>query len=1514
GDQPPELQRLGQSLFVNDEALLAAAASAYIQVHVLEEDLQQQALNELLAHNKPVGYVVHVEDDTQVYPVPAGYPKLEITEAPGEDIVFHGQMHNPGDVALVENLYKLWAIAGVNNPAPAVITWLLRYKIKNYEFIIRSRQMSLLEEIVARHDAGIDKDQPTMLSDEDKLAVRSLAYYESLQQALALATPDNPCEPSEFEFTLEHIRVASLVITPTRLHKQLAKYFSFKPVLRNLLMNPHFFQNIRKVIPVIGDIKPAEIDPGVDEEFTARVMTDMARQLLELSGNLEELRAKHARPGIRTEAETIAATKALVATIAAHLSIEDFDDNTDIDDQQERLIQKLETMNAEAQSLRQQLKTMSIQLDQEDIYTDIRKGVLAQVLGIDPNDKTALSDRSAVESAVYHKLIKLKFLDTYVDYIRTGHSEVMPEVLETLSDVEKALQMKAPDENDDVYLRRQSISEELQEFIAKARQRSEKKALDILKDIEGILDIKVNEEDDKTTRLIRVRRMFDGDDLTDHMLDKIDNTLWADENAALVGKGLKLARLLAHLHYKVGGPEPDKQDREQQTDPLAEVEETLNIAYGKRKDRAARLAMVLKIMNHNDAGEYLLGEIEQALWKEDSKTLDERGLRLRKLDASLTYKVEEPYHDQQVRKRQTRLIAAVEHQLNIHPLDYVAAVQKVKAFTAKLASDLMMNFDEGASLSDRKDALITRIQAFRDEVNEVYEDETVRRARNNEIARQLNMEDYKDDATINDQNSRIKAKLQQLDEEVINTIQSDVNTRITVIENELDRHMTRLGPKPRYVLDREATTARQALEKAESELVTAYRKNREQPRLEAAIEARKADIERMKYVLKAAEQAVENDDGPFQYTPRQVKVLTDMHDFIYQHALKKQALEAAMGLAASAAKSGKVPPLLSTFDFDDEFAPIRLQAAVGKDLTFHQASRIARVFRNLMRSFPPHSSELVDDQPQSILEEVQILVQRVRNEMGKGALQYDEVINGMGKIAIHFVKYEEDDLKSFLEYLATRSASGNKIIALLHEGLISKVELENYIKAVRGVDGYQTVAEFEHFLGYIHGVKVPEFRKVVQMLSDEGAEQFMRIAFAPVTVTATGPAGMKESVAGMKEFAAAIIANYVLDDIAFENGRRTAAFLANVQDTLAPYANAAGLSESDLIQAIHDTLMQVHAEAVERQLHDYWIKPSAFLVQAVTWYYSSYKPLLVTRTALEAAKTSLSNIAFLYLLDLTNRGDYTHRMLTPFQHWLERFGVDLDRTDQYAYHSGIEKISEVGGLAMPLGKAASSVILLRTGSMLFARQCHANPQMYRSIFRLVPEIVKSMGSGQGVQIPLLHRITPEKVKTLASATAGLVLGPVATAGAYAQGLISGFTYAQTFGFALASSLTFDFFMNDNKMLTQWLGGPLGRSLDKINRWRGTGETEADYVKRTAIATPQRFNETNEEYANRVKADNVMFGWTRNEHYQQFRERRDQTMKMYKHGWEKYFRDNVPKWSFSHTESIPYSYTLGTFFE
>ncbi|WP_422441927.1 MULTISPECIES: hypothetical protein [unclassified Endozoicomonas] len=964
GDQPPELQRLGQSLFVNDDVLLAAAASAYIQVYILGEDLQQQALNELLAHSKPVGYVVHVEDHTQAYPVPAGYPKLEVSETPGEVIVFHGQMHGPDDIAFVESLYNLWEKAEGNNPAQAVATWVKQYDVSAYQSVIRSRQMTLLEGLAARHHAGVNEDQPATLINEDMQALRALANYEYLHQALTSAIPDGTYGAAEFELTPEHIRVASSAITPTWIQIQLAKEFSFKPVFRDLLTNQYFLQNILNIKPVAVD---SETDILHDnKQFATKVTADMIRQLIERESKLEK---------------QLSTTKSKLTRVTYQLG----------------LIFKKAT----------------------------------------PGEKKKL----------------------------------------------RALQLRQQAEDDYLQLQRLSITEDRP------------------------------------------------------------------------------------------GLAPDE-----------------------------------------------TGESEAQ-------------------------------------------------------------------------------------------------------------------------------------GTIQQQSTSTKAE----------------------------------------------------------------------------------------------------------------KVLADMDSFTQQHPLRQQALNAALGLAESAINSAKTIPCLTTFDFNDEFAPIHLQALVGDDLTFNEASRIVEV-------------------------------------------------HGMAKRAIHFVEHEPEDLKDFSKYFATHSVSGSKIIALLREGLISKIELENYMKAVRGVDGYQTVDEFEHFLGNKHGINLPRFKAVVQILSDEGVDEFIQSAFTPVISTVSDPAGMKESVDGMKEFAAAVIANYILDDIAFENGRRTAAFLTNVQDTLTPYANAADLSESDLIKAIHDTLMQAHATAVEQGLNNYWIKPSASLVQAVTWYFSSYKPLLATRATWQAAGLSLSNMSFLYLLDLTNRGDYLHRVLIPFQHWLKGFGVDPDRTGQYVYHSGIEQISEAGGLAMPLGKAASSVILLRTGSMLFARQHNANPQMYRNIFRLLPEMVKSMSSGQGVQVPLLQRVTPQKVKSLASATTGLVLGPVATVGACVYSLVSGLTYAQTFGFALASSLAFDFFMNDNKLLTQWLGGPLGRTLDKMNRWIGLGETQDEYEQRNAIASPQRLNETDEAYTNRAKASNSMYGWTRHENYLQFRERRDRTMKLFENGWEKYFRENIPEWSFSHAESFPYSYTLGAFFE
>ncbi|WOG29618.1 hypothetical protein [Endozoicomonas sp. 8E] len=1560
GDQPPELQRLGQTLFVNDEVLLAAATSAYTQVHILGEHLQQDILEDLLSYHQPVGYVVHAEDNTQVYSVPEGYLKLEVTEATADRIVFLGQKQNPADIAFVECLYNLCEQFDANDNDK--IARVKKDKVKSYQYVIRSTQMALLEEfadnLATQQDAELD---------QDKLAI--LAYYESIQQLLTIASQD---ATDEFELTAGQIEVTTSIITPGWLLVQLEKTFSFKPVLRELLNSRHFFLNVQRGTDILNELLMRGFALVEDTNFVKKVIANMVRKDLELEN---------------TEAELQAKIKARYATIAAHLNIENFDSNADVDAQQESLLEEINTLNAQKQRLLQEVQTMYDQEFAEDSYTRVKTSALTTILGTELSEYSppGTPDDNALEAMLYSKHFRLKALEGELEDIRTpGHPKAWPEVLEKLSAVEKALHRGDLDQDDDVYLRRQDISKGIQEYIRNARRLAQVVALDILEVVEKELHVKVSEEDDKTTRLNRVFIILNSDLLSDKILDKIENEIseiswawgwfygWFRGSTILHGNVPKPLSLLAHLHhYKLEAPDPNKQATEQQTDRLEASEKTLNIKFNKENDKAARLARIYTTLDGDDSYENTLDQIHQTLCKEDSTALDESSLKLTKIRAILNYKIDDSYLDMQIRKQQTSLLGAIENELSIYPDDNDAAKERGKAVTVKLAKELDVAFDQDDDLSDQKATLRTKIQELIEKVAALYDDEAARRAWNNEIAHQLNIRDYEEDATIDDQNRLIGKKLQKLDKEVFNAGQPDVNERIAAIENELDRQIARLGPRPRYVLDREVARARQAILKAESELKTANQKlnaisdkqvvaaldateeaeglkpdstqtcedrinalrnrqvqlgghdgtggkiqqlNREKAQLTAVIANRKVDIERMKEVLKTAEKAVENDGGPFQYTPKQVKLLSDMQNYMKHRSVNKQALEAAIGLTELALENGKARPSLVDFDFDNEFAPIRLRAMVGDGLTFVQASRIVKVFKSLMTNDAHLPLGQIKYMPMIALAELQLLVNGVRGELQTGAQEYDDAIRSMGKTAIHFVEYETEDLKGFPEYFASHSAAGNKIITLLSEGLISKVELESYMKAVRDDDGHQTIAEFEHFLGYKHGVNVPHFKADVRMLAEKDVEEFMQSAFTPVTVTASGPAGMKESVDGMKEYAAAVIANYVLDDIAFDNGRRTAAFLTNLQDALTPYANAVGLSESDLIKAIHNTLMQAHSAAVEHQLNDLWIKPSAFLVQAVTWYYTSYKPLLVTHGAWQAADLSLSNMAFLYLLDLTNRGDYLHRMLVPFQYWLELCGDDPDRTGQYVYHSGIEQISEVGGLTMPLGKAASAVILLRTGSMLFARQYNANPQMYRSISRLVPEIVKSMGSGQGVQVPLLHRVTPQKVKTLASATAGLVLGPVATVGAYAHGFISGFTYAQTFGFALASSLTFDFFMNDNKLLTQWLGGPLGRSLDKMNRWIGVGETQDEYLKRTTIVTPQRFSENDEEYSSRVKANSTMYGWTRHEHYLQFRERRDRTMKLFENGWEKYFRENVPKWSFSHAESIPYSYTLGALYK
>ncbi|WP_257255281.1 hypothetical protein, partial [Endozoicomonas sp. SESOKO3] len=1688
GDQPPELRRLGQSLFVNDEVLLAAATSAYTQVHVLGEDLQQQALNDLLSYHQPVGYVVHVRDERQAYPMPVGYPKLEVTEARGEIIVFRGQKQNPTDIAFVERLNSFQEENNPNNPTPAVAQ-VKKDKVKSYQYVIRSRQMALLEGFAERLDCCRGAGLGT-------LELSALADYESIQQALTIASSD---QADEFDFTIGHIRVASSFFTPTLFHNQLEKHFSFKPVLRNLLANPIFIKNIQPVILSMSDTSQTKAKTSEhDEAFISNVMRETSRKLIEVEtqliaqeanereliqlrnllkltseeancsekenpiallfcqeyenqlantrivivrmqnqleklkqevkripklqpmsdareesrkayntqraanlgivdwddtqplgeqlrriekkihqihqmtvatiiakgkplqqkadpiaeeirlasienqlglipNNENDLEARHkailqlfkphapevvyppaqhlqeqavkriseleqqfrdaradatkvrntqiaaelgiddwddtqppeeqaslirheikqlvaatgqpveeavkAKPaaiggkrditsinegdpdilqpikrhlqqkeeltdrliqnnmalidyrfGIITEdasdriiqnnlayiegqlglvpvdekdpgmrcrtiqqhirtqdaqiekelaershwiqnlqkevdrtpilkkevREAIAATsisatpvtatpvtatpvtatpvtatsitrsgqpgeealkeklaatvskqgitpvnenkldtccrniqhhlqqkaeltdrlmqnilantegqsglvpdneknpevrcqniqqhlklrevqidqqylqqqstrtdaknepdiKARYATIAAHLNIQNFDSNADIDAQQERLIKKLKKINAQGQRLRQKLYKMRKQRDMEHSYTRLRKNAVAAILDIKLSEDTTLEDRDTLESTVHAKLFKLKELEKQLHDIQTpGHPKAMPEVLETLSAVEKALEMSDVDENDGVYLRREDISDSMQAFITKASERAEEEALEILSATEQVFNIKINRGDNKAARLARVRTRLDADDVPEYMLDKIYNIVTQENRRLEYMKSLK--------------PES----------PLTDI----TLSYPKK------------------------GSPE---W-------------LSILRRRLTYKVEEV--DEQASEKQTGYLAAIEDKLRIYPHENVAARERSMAFTAELASKLQVAFEKDATLPDRKYALRVKISELLDEVSKDCDEEVARRAWNNEMAHQLNIGDYKDDATIDDQNSLIEKKLQALDEEVFNAGQPDINERIAVIENELDRQVARLGPKPRYVLDREVARARRVVAEAESELASVHhqlntlrgkgheklraraglniqgddlgteeeadyfisnaafkdrqgqdefdealgelpltrkkyaqvteflhehdmksidltcamadedlaeaalickihenifstiddlaeplpgqitelflalrhkreavsnakqdladyqaligatekavgikpapadnyehrvnalrnrqlqlggndatggdigRLTQEQARLESEIETRKADIERMKELRKAAEKSVENDGGPFQFTPRQVKVLTDIRDFMQQHSLKKQALEAAMGLAELAVESGKAMPCFTTFDFDDELAPVRLRTLVGESLTFDQANRIVKVFKRLKTIFPLPSSEPVEGQPLNVLAKVQRLVFRARNQLQNGAQEYDEVIYGMGKTATHYVEHEPEDLKSFSEFVTTHFASGHKIIALMREGLISKTEIEHYMKAVRGVDGYQTVDEF----------------------------------------------------------------------------------------------------------------------------------------------------------------------------------------------------------------------------------------------------------------------------------------------------------------------------------------------------------------------------------------------------------------------------------------------------------------------
>ncbi|WP_257291813.1 hypothetical protein, partial [Endozoicomonas sp. ONNA1] len=674
GDQPLELKHLGQSLFVNDEALFAAATTAYTRVHVLKEDLQQMALNNLLSYLKPVGYVVHAEDETQAYPVPAGYPKLAVNEAPGEIIVFRGQKQNPSDIAFVQmGLYHLLEEFYGFPPATETITKIKTDKVKSYQYVIRNRQTALLEELAAQHNAGLNEDGLTTRSYEDILV--TLAYYESFQQALTSATQDSATQDSatqdsatqgvadEFEFSIGHVRVASSVMTPTWMYNQLLKHFGFKPELKDLLSNRHFVQNIHELVPIVT--KAYGVSPPEDGSFASKVIGDFAGQTFEMASKQD--------PEVRS-----------------------------------RAIQ---------QYLKRQIPGLDLSEQNEGITTE---------------------DHNALKARLYNTLLKNAALEEELKDIRTpGHPKAMPEVLRILRAAARVLGKKNRlNDKDDVYFQRQVIAILMHLCIREARRVSELKARIKLQVLEKILTIKINKGDDKATRLQRIRAKIDGGDVSYHEL----------------------------------------------------------------------------------SGMYMILRPGPAL----EADLPEADIVLSDIHDRLNSVVEES--DQRAEEQQLNYLTALEMELNISPHENPAAQERGKIFMAQLARALQLGFADDANLFDQQHVLRDRIQELMEEVNEFYDDEGAKRIKNNQIADQLNIKNYRYHGSIDEQNSLIEAKLEHLDEEVFKAGQPDVDERIAAIEHELDKQMARLGPKPRFDLHRDVARAKRAIKKAESNLSGVHRK------------------------------------------------------------------------------------------------------------------------------------------------------------------------------------------------------------------------------------------------------------------------------------------------------------------------------------------------------------------------------------------------------------------------------------------------------------------------------------------------------------------------------------------------------------------------------------------------------------------------------------------------------------------------------------------------------------------
>ncbi|WP_257287687.1 hypothetical protein, partial [Endozoicomonas sp. SESOKO2] len=1311
GDQPPDLQSLGQSLFVNDEALLAAATSAYIRVHALGEDLQQQALNELLAHSKPVGYVVLAEDDTRVYPVPAGYPKLEVAETPGEVIVFHGQKLNPNDAAFVENLYKLREEAKANNPVHSVTTQVKNYKVESYQYVIRSSQMALLEEFAARHGAEANEGQIT-LEYEDKVAAFALANYESLLQALSSATPDRA---GEFELTPEQIRAASTVITPTWMQSQLLKHFSFKPALRDLLTNPHSVEKILKHIPIVA--KSVTNILYKNKKFAFHFLDNMVRKLTEVDSELEELlqavelrqleykqqhesdpadasdEIKLIAQGIHRmikdklaqilvklndqrslqqsliqEIERIPLLRQQVpdarkkarsvynSGLAIQLGIDDWDDAQPLERQARRLLEKIDdkcsevlktryhsTEQADDGAVKAKLAAIEGQLgitpinenDLDDRYRSIQQHLIyktEQIIGDDPFiliikqrpggglvpfDEADLQARdqvnkqqSALTEAEKAAEIKARFA-VIAEHLNIqnfrGDADIdtqlalLLEKIKSMKSHQPRLMNLSTRQNDPLEkYRTKNIQTEQMKFqhllnrpvqnrygeadikrlqgtvantfgieLENPGTKGQIARLEILEKLDAVEKalipaIKRSLFDDVRTRYNEIAHHLGIEDykyaapdivkihLIKEELKKLSVKLFAlgdpdvNERIATINAELnwQMARLGSKPRYVLDREVARaKGDIEEAETELEELHRKLDAIHRKEvafthstdvhPDTDKDITVLNQAMKHTQTGSSLtqgdnqtpkdqLDGIERFIQKSE----DGSGRRVeivQKLIATIR-NLKIPFDNDPDNLSEEDYINAI--------VDYAASYGRDKAdevdYLGKLP-ETRRQYTQITEFLHEHDFRKMELAYAQDGEKQAQEElDTKNRAidhsRNIDPETKTKLKDERD----------AQALILEWRKAVVSEAQANLEVHgasLRVIEDDVG-----LKPEPTARLAERVDALRNKqvqLGGLDGTGGMIQQLTEEQDSLNREIEIRKARIVILKGVLESAEEAIENEGVSFQYTPGQAKILTEIHTYMGEHSFRKQALEAAMGLAKSAELSSKSIPNLQTFDLDDEFAPIRLQALVGDHMTFDRARRTVEIFKNLKTTFTIRPTE---DQSLNPLGEAQKLADRARSHIKTGPQHYDDEIHSMGEAAIHFIEHEPRDLKSFSEYFAAHSVSGNRIIALLSESLISKVELENYMEAIRGVDEYQTMAEFEHFLGYKHGVKVPEFQKVVRMLSDRGTKEFMHSAFTPVT--ATGTTGMKESVAGMKVYAAAVIANYVLDDIAFENGRK----------------------------------------------------------------------------------------------------------------------------------------------------------------------------------------------------------------------------------------------------------------------------------------------------------------------------------------------------------------------------------------